>query len=56
MDINIAICEVIYANKKFVEQIGMHSLNQVLGKSDLAFFSPHIAKQFITDNSFRKHP
>jgi AraC-like DNA-binding protein len=41
---------VVYANKKFIEHIGMHSLNQVLGKSDLAFFPPHIAKQFITDD------
>ena len=42
--------QVIYANKRFVEHIGMHSLNQVLGKSDQAFFPPHIAKQFITDD------
>jgi AraC-like DNA-binding protein len=41
---------VIYANQRFVEHIGMHSLSQVLGKSDLAFFPPHIAKQFIVDD------
>ena len=42
--------QVIYANKKFVEHIGMHALSQVLGKSDAAFFPPHIAKQFINDD------
>lgn len=42
--------QVVYANKKFVEHTGMHSLNQVLGKTDMAFFPPHIAKQFITDD------
>jgi AraC-like DNA-binding protein len=42
--------QVVFANKRFVEHIGMHSLNQVLGKSDYAFFPPHIAKQFITDD------
>lgn len=42
--------QVIYANQRFVEHIGMHSLNQVVGKSDQAFFPPHIAKQFITDD------
>ena len=31
--------QVVFANKRFVEHIGMHSLNQVLGKSDYAFFS-----------------
>jgi PAS domain-containing protein len=41
---------VVYANKMFVEHIGMHSPSQVLGKSDAAFFPPHIAKQFITDD------
>jgi hypothetical protein len=41
---------VVYANKMFVEHIGMHSLSQVLGKSDGAFFPPHIAKQFITND------
>ncbi|MDU0353435.1 AraC family transcriptional regulator [Paraglaciecola aquimarina] len=42
--------QIIYANKKFVEHLGCHSLHQVIGKSDVAFFPPHIAKQFITDD------
>ncbi|MDP5031371.1 MAG: AraC family transcriptional regulator [Paraglaciecola sp.] len=42
--------EIIYANNKFVEHIGLHSLQQVYGKSDVAFFPPHIAKQFINDD------
>ena len=42
--------QVVYANRRFVEHIGMHTLSQVIGKSDLAFFPPHIAKQFITDD------
>jgi AraC-like DNA-binding protein len=42
--------QVVYANNRFVEHIGMHSLSQVIGKSDSAFFPPHIAKQFITDD------
>lgn len=41
---------VIYANSKFVQHIGLHSLQQVLGKSDLDFFPPHMAKQFINDD------
>lgn len=42
--------QVVYANNKFVEHIGMHSLSQVIGKSDNDFFPPHIAKQFMTDD------
>lgn len=42
--------EIVYANDKFVEHIGLHSLQQVMGKSDLAFFPPHIARQFINDD------
>lgn len=42
--------QILYANNKFVEHIGWHSLQQVVGKSDLAFFPPHIAKQFINDD------
>ncbi|MCF2947378.1 AraC family transcriptional regulator [Paraglaciecola aquimarina] len=42
--------QIIYANKKFVEHLGFHSLHQVVGKSDDSFFPPHIAKQFITDD------
>jgi PAS domain S-box-containing protein len=42
--------EVVYANKKFVEHIGMHSIHQVIGKSDRDFFPPHISKQFMTDD------
>jgi AraC-like DNA-binding protein len=47
--------QIIYGNKNFVAQAGAHSLNQVLGKSDLAFFPPHIAKQFITDDQSVMH-
>lgn len=42
--------QIIYANKKYAEHLGFHSLHQVMGKSDNAFFPPHIAKQFITDD------
>ncbi|MGJ8680162.1 PAS domain-containing protein, partial [Paraglaciecola sp.] len=42
--------EIIYANKKFYEHLGYHSLTQVIGKSDGDFFPPHIAKQFMTDD------
>jgi AraC-like DNA-binding protein len=41
---------VIYANNKYVEHLGLHTLQQILGKSDLDFFPPHIAKQFISDD------
>jgi AraC-like DNA-binding protein len=42
--------QIVHANNRFVEHIGLHSLQQVIGKSDLAFFPPHIAKQFINDD------
>lgn len=42
--------QILYANAQFIEHIGLHSLQQVLGKNDLAFFPPHIAKQFINDD------
>ncbi len=42
--------KVIYANKKFIEHLGFQHLHQVINKSDEAFFPPHIAKQFITDD------
>lgn len=41
---------ILYANNKFVQHIGWHSLQQVIGKTDMAFFPPHIAKQFINDD------
>jgi AraC-like DNA-binding protein len=42
--------QIVYANQQFVQHIGLHSLQQVLGKSDAAFFPPHIARQFINDD------
>ncbi len=42
--------KIIYANKKFVEHLGFQTLRQVIGKSDMDFFPPHIAKQFMTDD------
>jgi len=42
--------QIVYANQQFVQHIGLHSLQQVVGKSDAAFFPPHIARQFINDD------
>lgn len=42
--------QIIYANTRYVEHLGLSSLQQVIGKSDSDFFPPHIAKQFISDD------
>jgi len=42
--------QIVYANNKFVEHLGLHTLQQILGKSDMDFFPPHIGKQFISDD------
>lgn len=42
--------QIIYANNKYVEHLGLHTLQQILGKSDLDFLPPHIGKQFISDD------
>ena len=41
---------IIYANNKYIEHLGLHTLQQILGKSDQDFFPPHIAKQFLSDD------
>lgn len=40
----------IYANQLFIEHLGCKTIEQVLGKSDMNFSAPHIAKQFIVDD------
>jgi len=42
--------KVVYANQLFIEHLGFKTTEQVIGKSDLDFFPPHMAKQFIVDD------
>ncbi|WP_416307754.1 helix-turn-helix domain-containing protein [Neptunicella sp. SCSIO 80796] len=41
---------IVYANKVYVEHIGAKSLKEVHGKTDLDFFPPHLAKQYMHDD------
>lgn len=40
----------IYANRVFLNQIGMQQLEQIIGRDDFAFSPKHIAEQFINDD------
>ena len=40
----------IYANKVFIEHLGLQQLEQVVGKNDHAFSPSHLAHQFIIDD------
>lgn len=40
----------IHANVNFIEHIGVKSLEQMLGKSDLAFSPKHLARQYMIDD------
>jgi len=42
--------QFIYANKVFIEHLGLNQLEQVVGKSDLSFSPKHLAHQFINDD------
>lgn len=42
--------EIIYANKVFLEHVGVQHLEQVVGKNDYAFAPKHLAYQFINDD------
>jgi len=42
--------KIIHANQLFVEHLGFKTAEQIIGKSDLDFSPPHMAKQFIVDD------
>ena len=43
-------CCFVYANQYFLEHIGVTSLSQIVGLSDVDFSPVHIAKQFTVDD------
>ena len=45
----------VYANKYFLEHLGVTSLAQIVGSSDYDFSVPHIAKQFEVDDQKVMH-
>jgi len=42
--------QFLYANKFFLEHIGMTDMEQIIGRTDYDFSPRHIAKQFIEDD------
>lgn len=40
----------VHANNTFIEHCGCHKLEQVVGKTDLDFSPPHLARQFCMDD------
>ncbi|MEJ2442641.1 MAG: AraC family transcriptional regulator [Exilibacterium sp.] len=41
---------IVYANRHFLEHIGTHALDQVIGLTDYDFAPRHIAEQFLADD------
>ena len=42
--------QIMHANRYFLEHVGAHTLEQVLGLTDFDFSPRHIARQFINDD------
>ncbi len=42
--------QVVHANSSFIEHVGAHGLEQVIGKNDFDFSPSHLAKQFVEDD------
>ncbi|MDN4502598.1 AraC family transcriptional regulator [Alteromonadaceae bacterium BrNp21-10] len=46
---------IVYANNVYIEHVGFKSIKQVQGKTDLEFFPPHLAKQYMHDDESLLH-
>jgi len=42
--------QFVYANKYFIDHLGVKSLSDAIGQNDFDFAAPHIAKQFTVDD------
>ncbi|QAA00075.1 AraC family transcriptional regulator [Pseudoalteromonas sp. R3] len=42
--------EIVFGNEAFLAHIGVSSLHQILGQTDLAFAPPHLAHQYMVDD------
>jgi PAS domain S-box-containing protein len=42
--------EIMYANQTFMDTFGIKQLHKIIGKTDMYFSPPHLAKQYIMDD------